>query len=145
MAAVVASADRVTKIFIERRFGVGYGPRQILDHVLFLTVTRNAGAAFGVFQNFTLGFLAISAVIMAGILVYYWFLPAGDWTARVGLSLVFGGAISNAYDRALKGSVIDFIQVPHWPVFNVADSAVSVGVAALLIGSLWASRHPRRT
>jgi signal peptidase II len=145
VAAVVASADRVTKIFIERRFGVGYGPRQILDHVLFLTVTRNAGAAFGVFQNFTLGFLAISAVIMAGILVYYWFLPAGDWTARVGLSLVFGGAISNAYDRALKGSVIDFIQVPHWPVFNVADSAVSVGVAALLIGSLWASRHPRRT
>lgn len=135
----------MTKIFIERRFGVGYGPRQVLDHALFLTVTRNAGAAFGIFQTFTLGFLAVSIVIMVAILIYYWFLPAGDWTARLGLALVFGGAISNAYDRAVKGSVIDFIQVPHWPVFNVADSAVSVGVVVLLIGTLWANRQTRRT
>ena len=145
IAAIVVAIDRVSKIYVDHRFGVGYGPRQIVDHVLFLTVTRNAGAAFGIFQNFTLGFLAISAVIMLGILIYYWFVPAGDWTARLGLSLVFGGAISNAYDRALKGSVIDFIQVPRWPVFNVADSAVTVGVAVLLIGTVWANRKTRRT
>jgi signal peptidase II len=144
VAAIVAVVDRFTKIYVDHRFGVGYGPRQVVDHVLFLTVTRNAGAAFGIFQNFTLGFLAISAVIMLGILIYYWFLPAGDWTARLGLSLVFGGAISNAYDRAVKGSVIDFIQVPHYPVFNVADSAVTVGVAVLLIGTFWSSRRTRR-
>lgn len=144
IAAIVAAADRFSKIFVERRFGVGYGPRQIIDHVLFLTVTRNAGAAFGIFQNFTLGFLAISAVIMLGILIYYWFLPQRDWTARLGLALVFGGAISNAYDRAVKGSVIDFIQVPYWPVFNVADSAVTVGVVVLLIGTMLANRQPRR-
>jgi signal peptidase II len=144
VAAIVAAVDRFTKIYVDHRFGVGYGPRQIVDHMLFLTVTRNAGAAFGIFQNFTLGFLAISAVIMLGILIYYWFLPAGDWTARLGLSLVFGGAISNAYDRAVKGSVIDFIQVPHYPVFNVADSAVTVGVAVLLIGTFWSSRRARR-
>jgi signal peptidase II len=145
IAAIVAAVDRFTKIYVERRFGVGYGPRQIVDHVLFLTVTRNAGAAFGIFQNFTLGFLAISAVVMIGILIYYWYLPARDWTARLGLALVFGGAISNAYDRAVKGSVVDFIQVPHWPVFNVADSAVTIGVAVLLLGTLWANRQPRRT
>ena len=135
--------DRVTKIFIERRFGVPYGPRQIIDHVLFLTVTRNAGAAFGLFQNFTLGFLLISAVVMAGILIYYWRLPGNDWSGRIGLSLVFGGAVANAYDRGVKGSVIDFIQVPHWPVFNLADSAITVGVAILVLGSLWRSRRPR--
>jgi signal peptidase II len=145
IAAIVAAVDRFTKIYVERRFGVGYGPRQIVDHVLFLTVTRNAGAAFGIFQNFTLGFLAISAVVMIGILIYYWYLPARDWTARLGLALVFGGAISNAYDRAVKGSVVDFIQVPHWPVFNVADSAVTVGVVVLLLGTLLANRQPRRT
>lgn len=145
IAAVVAAADRVTKIYVDHRFGVGYGPRQIVDHLLFLTVTRNAGAAFGIFQTFTLGFLAISAVIMLGILIYYWFLPPADWTARLGLALVFGGAISNAYDRAVKGSVIDFIQVPRWPVFNVADSAVTVGVAVLVIGTVLANRKPRRT
>jgi signal peptidase II len=132
-------------VVVERRFGVPYGPRQIVDHVLFLNVTRNAGAAFGIFQNFTAGFLVISAVVMVGILIYYWRLPRRDWTGRLGLALVFGGAISNAYDRAVKGSVVDFIQVPHWPIFNVADSAVSVGVVVLLLGTLWASRQPRHS
>jgi len=57
--------DRVTKIVVEHRYGVGYGPRPIVDHVLFLTVLRNSGAAFGLFQNFTAGFLAVSLVVMA--------------------------------------------------------------------------------
>ncbi len=135
--------DRVTKIFIEQRFGVPYGPRQIVDHVLFLTVTRNAGAAFGLFQSFTAGFLLISAVVIIAILIYYWRIPASDWSARIGLALVFGGAIANAYDRGVQGSVIDFIQVPHWPIFNVADSAISVGVAVLLVGSLVRSWRTR--
>jgi signal peptidase II len=139
IAAVVVIVDRITKIVVERRFGVPYGPRQLLDHVLFLTVTRNRGAAFGLFQNFTVGFLLISALVLVGILIYYWRLPAGDWSARLGLALVFGGAIANAYDRGVKGSVVDFIQVPHWPIFNVADSAISVGVAVLLLGTIWRS------
>jgi signal peptidase II len=145
VAAAVVIVDRVTKIYVERRFGVPYGPRQVVDHVLYLTVTRNAGAAFGLFQNFTVGFLLISAVVMVAILFYYGRLPAGDWPARLGLALVFGGAIANAYDRGVKGSVIDFIQVPHWPIFNVADSAITVGVAVLLIGTVWRSGRPRPT
>lgn len=112
--------------------------------MLYLTVTRNAGAAFGLFQNFTIGFLLISAVVMIAILIYYGRLPANDWPARLGLALVFGGAISNAYDRGVKGSVIDFIQVPHYPIFNVADSAITVGVAVLLIGTVWRSGRSRR-
>jgi signal peptidase II len=144
VAAAVVIVDRITKIYVERHFGVPYGPRQVVDHVLYLTVTRNAGAAFGLFQNFTLGFLLISAVVMVAILFYYWRLPARDWSARLGLALVFGGAISNAYDRGVKGSVVDFIQVPHYPIFNVADSAITVGVAVLLVGTLWRSGRSRR-
>ena len=144
IAAAVVIVDRGTKIYVERHFGVPYGPRQVVDHVLYLTVTRNAGAAFGLFQNFTLGFLLISAVVMIAILFYYGRLPASDWPARLGLALVFGGAISNAYDRGVKGSVIDFIQVPHYPIFNVADSAITVGVAVLLIGTVWRSGRSRR-
>ena len=139
IAAAVVTVDRVTKIFVERRFGVPYGPREVLDHILYLTVTRNRGAAFGLFQNFTAGLLLIFALVMVGILIYYWRLPRGDWSARLGLALVFGGAIANAYDRGVKGSVIDFIQVPHWPIFNVADSAITVGVAVLLVGTIWRS------
>jgi len=143
IAAAVVIVDRITKIYVERHFGVPYGPRQVVDHVLYLTVTRNAGAAFGLFQNFTLGFLLISAVVMVAILFYYGRLPTGDWPARLGLALVFGGAISNAYDRGVKGSVVDFIQVPHYPIFNVADSAITVGVAVLLIGTVWRGRSRR--
>lgn len=141
---MVIAVDRVTKIYIERRFGVPYGPRQVLDHVLYLTVTRNRGAAFGLFQNFTLGFLAVSVVVLLGILIYYWRLPASDWSARLGLALVFGGALANAYDRLIKGSVVDFIQVPHWPIFNVADSSISVGVTILVLGGLWRGARTRR-
>jgi len=144
IAAVVVVVDRVTKIFVERRFGVPYGPREVVDHVLFLTVTRNRGAAFGLFQNFTAGFVLISIVVLVGILIYYWRLPPSDWSARLGLALVFGGAVANAYDRGIKGSVIDFIQVPHWPIFNVADSAITVGVAVLLLGTLWRSGRSQR-
>ena len=144
IAAAVVIVDRITKIYVERHFGVPYGPRQVVDHVLYLTVTRNAGAAFGLFQNFTVGFLLISAVVMIAILFYYGRLPVSDWPARLGLALVFGGAISNAYDRGVKGSVVDFIQVPHWPIFNVADSAITVGVAVLLIGTVWRSGRSRR-
>jgi len=129
--------DRVTKVVVEQRYGVGYGPRPIIDHVLFLTVLRNSGAAFGLFQNFTAGFLIVSLVVMAAILVYYPRVPAYDWPARIGLAMVFGGAVANAYDRGLQGSVIDFIQVPHWPVFNVADSAITVGVVLLVVGSFF--------
>lgn len=142
---MVIAVDRVTKLFVERHFGVGYGPRQIVDHVLFLTVTRNRGAAFGLFQNFTLGFLAVSVVVLIGILIYYWWLPAGDWPGRVGLALVFGGALANAYDRLVKGSVVDFIQLPHFPIFNVADSSISVGVAILVLGGIIGTGRSRRT
>jgi signal peptidase II len=135
-------ADRVTKIVVERRYGVGYGPKPIVDHVLYLTVLRNSGAAFGLFQNFTAGFLVVSLLVMAAILIYYPRIPPYDWPARIGLAMVFGGAVSNAYDRGLQGSVIDFIQIPHWPVFNVADSSITVGVALLVVGSFLRRRVP---
>ena len=143
VAALVIIVDRVTKIYVERHFGVGYGPRQIVDHVLFLTVTRNSGAAFGLFQSFTLGFLIVSIVVMIGILIYYDRVPRREFAARLGFALIFGGAAANAYDRGIKGSVIDFIQVPHWPIFNIADSAITVGVVLLVLGALFQrpSRH----
>lgn len=135
--------DRVTKIVVEQRYGVGYGPRPIIDHVVFLTVLRNRGAAFGLFQNFTAGFLIVSLIVMGAILIYYPRVADQDWPARIGLAMVFGGAVANAYDRGLQGSVIDFIQIPHWPVFNVADSSITVGVALLVLGSFF--RSPART
>jgi signal peptidase II len=139
----VVIVDRVTKVIVEQRYGVGYGPRPIIDHLVFLTVLRNRGAAFGLFQNFTAGFLIVSLIVMGAILIYYPRVAEHDWPARIGLAMVFGGAVANAYDRGLQGSVIDFIQVPHWPVFNVADSSITVGVALLVVGSFFRSPAPK--
>jgi signal peptidase II len=144
VAVVVVALDQVSKYEVAHRYGVGYGPRNIIDHLVMLTVTENRGAAFGLFQTFTLGFLLVSLVVLVGILVFYPRLSRRDWTARLALALVFGGAISNAYDRGVHGTVIDFIQVPHWPIFNVADSAISVGVALLVIGALFRVRAAPR-
>lgn len=145
IAWLVVIVDRVTKVIVEQRYGVGYGPRPIIDHVLFLTVLRNSGAAFGLGKSFTAGLLIVSLLVMAAILIYYPRVPEYDWPARIGLAMVFGGAVANAYDRGLQGSVIDFIQVPHWPVFNVADSSITVGVALLVLGSfLWSTARPAR-
>src|SRR5437773_11250748 len=96
IAATVVIVDRVTKIFVEQRFGVPYGPREVVDHVLFLTVTRNAGAAFGLFQNFRVVFLLVSAVVLVGILIYYWRLPVPDSSACLALALVSGCVVSTA-------------------------------------------------
>jgi signal peptidase II len=85
--------------------------------------------------------LLVSAIVIIGILLYYPRLHRGDWAGRLGLALIVGGALGNAYDRGIRGSVIDFIQVPHWPVFNVADSAITVGVVLLIAGTFL---KPRR-
>lgn len=143
VAALVVAADRLSKRYVESRFGVGYGPRQIIDHLLELRVIQNRGAAFGLFQDFTWGLLIISVAVLAGILFYYAWLNERDWPARLGLALIFGGALSTAYDRGIKGSVIDFIQLPYWPIFNLADSAISVGVVLLVVSTFLRSRHPR--
>jgi signal peptidase II len=137
---LVVIADRSSEIFIENRFGVGYGPRQVIDHLLFLTVIRNTGAAFGLFQNFTVGLLIISTIVVVGIVIYYARVADRDWPALLGLALIVGGAIGNAYDRGVRGSVIDFIQVPDWPIFNVADSAITIGVLLLIVGAFWRRR-----
>lgn len=142
VAVLVVVVDRLTKRYVENRFGVGYGPRQIVDHLLQLKVIQNRGAAFGLFQDFTLGLVIVSVIVLAGILFYYARLPQGDWASRLGLAMIFGGAISTAYDRGIRGSVIDFIQVPYWPIFNVADSAITVGVMLFVVASLLRSRRP---
>jgi signal peptidase II len=67
------------------------------------------------------------------IFVYYSSLPGGQWLVRLSLGLQFSGALGNAIDRIRIGRVIDFIHVPYWPVFNVADSAVTVGTILLLL------------
>ena len=85
---------------------------------------------------------------LAAVAVYFWFTPVHHRGLLVALALVVGGALGNLLDRALTGAVTDFIDVyvgtHHWPAFNVADSAISIGIVMMAIDSLWVKRkhHP---
>ena len=125
--------DRVSKGLVTAN--VPYGTeREVLPYI-WITNTLNSGAAFGVAQNGTPLFLVASVVVAAGLVFYLVRNPVGAWTGAL-LGLILGGTTGNGYDRLFHGTVTDFVALHWWPVFNAADSAISVGVALLLVGYL---------
>lgn len=94
----------------------------------------NSGAAFGSFQNGNSVFTVLAIIVIIAILYYYPRIEAQDWTLRLAMGLQLGGAAGNLIDRLMMGKVTDFISIGNFPVFNVADSSISVGVAVLLLG-----------
>lgn len=94
----------------------------------------NSGAAFGSFQNGNYVFTALAIIVIGAILYYYPRVEPSDWTLRLAMSLQLGGAAGNLVDRLLMQKVTDFISVGNFPVFNVADSSISIGVVVLLLG-----------
>lgn len=143
VAVIVFILDRVSKSLVAAN--VPYGTeREVLPHV-WITNTLNAGAAFGLAQNGTLLFSVASIVVAAGMVYYVVRSPLGLWTGAM-LGLIMGGTVGNGFDRLLHGTLLhgtvtDFIALHWWPVFNIADSAISVGVALLLLGYLVRSRR----
>jgi signal peptidase II len=132
-AAVVVVLDQLTKQFFWRN-GQNY---DVIDGLLRITLVKNAGAAFGLFQGGRAFFIAASIIAVVFILYVGLRLPKSDWQRRLLLGAILGGAIGNLIDRVYAGEVIDFIDigigVHRWPVFNVADMGVSVGATLLLI------------
>lgn len=124
--------------------------RIFLMPVLDLVRYHNRGAAFSLFADGdgwqTWFFSSVAFVISAGILWYQWSLPRqGCRTLATGLALILGGAVGNVIDRLVHGHVVDFIlfyyQEWAWPAFNVADSAITIGVALVIIDSLFFERN----
>ncbi|MDA0989042.1 MAG: signal peptidase II [Chloroflexi bacterium] len=135
-------ADQVTKALIVLTLSPG---QSVPNSGLFrLTYVTNSGSAFGLFPNQTLFLILASFVGIGVLLLFYRTHPVSSTILRLSLGLQLGGAIGNLVDRARLGYVVDFIDVGAWPVFNLADSAIVVG----LIGLLWTlmstkdSSHP---
>jgi signal peptidase II len=131
VAALVFIADRISKGMVVNNVALGT-EKPVLPHV-WITNTQNPGAAFGVAQEATAFFLVASVVVTIGLVFYAVRTPIGLWSGAL-LGLILGGTVGNGFDRLLHGTVTDFIALHFWPVFNVADSAISVGVVMLLIG-----------
>ena len=137
----VLALDVWTKVLVQAHFRL-YESLPLLPG-LALTYVRNPGAAFSLLATAPESlrrpfFLAVTVGALAAVLYYLRQTPRRDWMTRLALGLVAGGAFGNALDRfSSVGTVVDFIEVGvrgvyTWPVFNVADSAVCIGVGLLL-------------
>jgi signal peptidase II len=127
-------ADRISKGLVEAN--IPYGTEvNVVPGTVWLANAHNSGAAFGVLPSAALIFTVASAVV-AGALVYYVFTRPGTLYRDLLLGLVLGGTLGNGYDRLVHGTVTDFVALHFWPVFNVADACISVGVAGLVLGHL---------
>jgi signal peptidase II len=131
--------DQLSKLYIAGSFEL-YQSVPVLENFFHITYIRNRGAAFGILSDNALRlpfFMAVSLIAILGILWYLRQLRAEQTLSLLALSLILSGAIGNLIDRIRLGEVIDFIDVHwydhHWPAFNVADSAICVGVGLLLL------------
>lgn len=131
---LVFAADRVTKAIVAGSIAVG-DEVPAVDHLLWITHVQNSGAAFGFAPFGSIFFLAISVVVAIALIVYV-AREGGSLYTDALLGLVLGGTVGNAYDRVLHGSVTDFFTLHWFPVFNVADSAITVGVLLLVLSQL---------
>lgn len=144
VAGAVVALDQATKALIDRLLSL-HESRTLIEGVLQLTYVRNRGAAFGLFSNSSLPYQSLllsglGLLALAAIAAYAWKLPANSRLPRIGLALIMGGALGNLLDRARLGYVIDFVDAywgpHHWPAFNAADSAISIGVCLLVLDIL---------
>ena len=137
----VLAADQLTKVLLVSRLHPG-DSRPLLTPILHLTYVQNTGAAFGLFKGQQAIVIAISLAVIGWIIwefrrPFAHVAPAGWW----GAGLVLGGAVGNLIDRLRLGYVIDFIDLRVWPVFNLGDSAITIGVALLILATLRPARR----
>ena len=152
-AAIVLILDRVTKLWIERTVSV-YDSFHVIPGFFDIVHTKNPGAAFGMFadtdhplRTFLLVGVSLAVLVYIAIALLRPASAGFSSTAATtyGLALIMGGALGNIYDRVVHGRVTDFLEFYHgswrFAAFNIADSAITVG-AALLILDMWFARKP---
>ncbi|HWR91579.1 MAG TPA: signal peptidase II [Desulfobacterales bacterium] len=136
VAGAVLILDQATKALVLNHLPLG-GSIPVIPGFFDLTHVHNPGGAFGFLSGMSaefrgLLFVAVSFLAVGLILYFYWQTPVRQRLLAVGLSLIFGGAVGNLVDRIRFGIVVDFLDLYagelHWPAFNVADSAITVGV-----------------
>ena len=131
----VVFIDRLTKIYFVHLLDLNESIA-VIKNVVHFTLVHNTGIAFGLFKDCGFVFVIIP-LILTGLLIYniYYYRNSEQLsrTYIVAFSLILGGAIGNLFDRITLGHVIDFIDLRVWPVFNIADSAITVGAAIILL------------
>jgi len=139
VAVIVVALDQLTKAWVLRVLpeNTAWAPIPALARFFTITHVTNTGAAFGIFKDRSFLFVLIAIVVSIAIIAYSRYLPHGRFWVRFSLGLQLGGAVGNLIDRVRFGHVTDFINVGiddlRWPTFNIADSAIVVGVILLAL------------
>ena len=138
VAFLIVGLDQYTKAWIRANIPLGssFSPVEAVFPFFKLVHWYNTGVAFGLFQGFGDIFTILAILVVAAIIYYYPRVPEHDWTLRLAMGLQLGGALGNLVDRVTIGHVTDFIAVGNFPVFNIADSSITVGVMVLVLGML---------
>ena len=148
IAGLIVVSDQVTKAMIRARFALG-DDVEVIPGFFNLTRVHNTGAAFGMLNATdlpmkTVILAVVAAAALVGLAVYAAMLPASQWLTRIGLSFIIGGAAGNLIDRTTLGYVVDFVDLYsagwHFWAFNVADAAITVGVALMILDILGLGR-----
>ncbi len=142
LAASIIISDQITKAFIVEWLKP-QGTVSIIGDLLRLTYVTNSGVAFGMLTGMPY-VLTVPIVILIGVIAFYLVKTLGQsFLLTLALSLELGGALGNLIDRIRLGYVVDFVKLPYWPAFNVADSCVVIGAIGLAFVLLWQDRQPR--
>ncbi len=136
VALGVLAADQATKALVRAEIPRG-GEESVLPF-LTLVNTRNSGIAFGLLQDAGPLLVIVALAALLGILAIFAY-NAGRPRIWIAMGLLLGGALGNLLDRAVEGAVTDFIDLPAWPAFNLADISITVGVVAMV----WFLEGPR--
>jgi len=135
ISGLTLAADQLTKALLVASFARGES-LPLLPPILHLTYVQNTGAAFGLFKGQQPLFVILSCLVIGVIIWELRTKRAHDAATLWGCGLALGGAVGNLIDRLRLGYVIDFIDLRVWPVFNLGDSAITIGVALLIWQSL---------
>ncbi len=136
-ALAVLALDQATKAAVRAWLDRGEHWPSFGDGLLHISRVENSGAAFGILQGAGPFLLVTTAVGVIAILAYLLFAPPAGRLYTAALAAVFGGAVGNLVDRVAHGTVTDFIDPARYPAFNVADSAIVIGVGTLMLLSLF--------
>lgn len=143
----VIGLDQLTKWLIVKNFELGESI-QVIENFLYITSHRNRGAAWGILQGQMWFFYVITVIVIIGIIYYMQKAAKGKWLLGVSLGLMLGGAIGNFIDRVFRKEVVDFVNTfifgYDFPIFNIADSALVIGVAMLMVQMLLEEREAKK-
>ena len=123
--------DQVSKYYVMNHFAIGESV-SVIQNVFHLTFIINRGAAFGMLANQRWFFLVVAFILIIVYAIYHKKVNRGPISLRIGSALLISGAIGNGIDRYVLHGVVDFFDFRIWPIFNVADIGICVGVACII-------------